>query len=376
MHFPQMPNSTPPTPTPPPPPSPPLFQRPGLQKLFELALVIGLAYISARYGIPIPPPQVPAQAPQPAEKMPTAGPAIVGATDYQSHTLVRLRADNVPAGAATLWRVSPNVPHMNRATTSPDRFEFAAPPGVYDVELLVISQGKDGLSVGEVFHRVTVGQPKVDPKTDPKAEAKPDPVNALARISTSKGGCTACVVGPRRADGRWDVLTASHCVLGVGDRATMRMKDGRVLGIRVVVHQRGPDLAWCVTEDVVESLPFANLAAVQPSAGVRVWHMGYGVDKPGNREDGVVNGVSGAQLRFTLSVSPGDSGGGILNSETGELVSTVCCTEGFARRVTMYGASTNAIRAARPGAVNLAELPEVAPEPRACPPWWCPQLAW
>src|SRR6185312_15261015 len=70
-------------------------------------------------------------------------------------------------------------------------------------------------------------QPQPEPpKPDPKPEPKPDTAKAIARIQFGNAGCTCTVIGPRRDDGSWWCLTASHCVKGVGQRGTMRMLDG------------------------------------------------------------------------------------------------------------------------------------------------------
>lgn len=330
-----------------------LTGRPKLRRLLQLAAVVAGLFGVGGVGVLVTSTPAAATTCAPA----CGGPSIDGETAVPAHGLVRLRADGVPAGAAVLWRVSPRA-GVSRATTAPDRLEFAAPPGTYDVELLVIGKSGDGLAVGEVFARVTVGGPKAEPKPEPK----PDPAAALGKVRFGNGSCTATVVGPRRPDGRWDVLTASHCLAGVGARGTLATKDGRSLAVRCVVHQAGPDLAWLVTEAAdLSDLAHAAVAAADPAAGVRVWHQGYGLDQPGNREDGhVAQGPDGnGQLRFVLSVSPGDSGGGIFRSDSGELVSTVCCTAGLAKKTDMWGSSTARIRAARPGPVNLAELPEI-----------------
>lgn len=360
-----------------------LEKYPRVKKLLELAVTFALAYIGARYGIQIPVADVvaaPAVAPAAQVEHVEARefacdhpigkaaedttPAIAGKTEYPAHALVKLKAENVKAGAAVLWRVSPRA-GVDRATTAGDRFEFAAVPGVYDVELLVITKAGDGFATEEVFTKVTVGAaPKVDPKPDPeKKSGKLDPPAALARIQFGNSGCTATVIGPRRADGRWDILTASHCMPGVGSKGSMKLKDGRSFNVRVVVHEKRPDLAWMITEDAtVEDMPFANLSATNPAAGVKVWHAGYGVDVPGNREDGEVRTSenSDGQTQFFLSVSPGDSGGGVLRSDTNEVVSTVCCTAALARKADMFGASIASIRKARPGVVRLDELVEPA----------------
>lgn len=276
---------------------------------------------------------------------------IVGETKYKPHALVRLRADGVDAKAALLWRVHPSK-DVQKATSPRGVLEFAAHPGTYEVELLVITNAGEGLQVEEA--RITVeiesctpAPPKPDPK--PPGDGKLDPVAALGRIRFGNAGCTATVIGPRRPDGRWDVLTASHCVSGVGQRGTLVLKDGRSLGLRVVSHQPTPDVAWCVTDDAAGDLPYALVANANPAVNTAIWHMGFGVDKPGNREDGTVAQAENAQgqLRMVLSVSSGDSGGGIFRTDTNEVISTVCCTSGMARSVAMWGASTEAIRKAR-----------------------------
>jgi len=189
----------------------------------------------------------------------------------------------------------------------------------------------------------------VPPVPDAKPDVKADPLAAIARIQFGRNMCSATVIGPRREDGKWWVLTASHCIEGQEKKGTMRMKDGRTLGIVVVATNSKADYCWCLTESAKEELPFARVATYDPVPGVKVWHAGYGSDKPANREDGTVAAEENneAQLQFSLSVSPGDSGGGIFRSDTGELVSCVCCTTGLARKATVWGASTRAIRVGR-----------------------------
>jgi hypothetical protein len=130
----------------------------------------------------------------------------------------------------------------------------------------------------------------------------------------------------------------------------LTLKDGRTLGIKVVAHHKTPDLAWCVTEESIAEMPFAVLAEKNPDVGTTVWHMGYGIDKPGNREDGSITAAENGegQLRMSLSVSSGDSGGGIFRTDTNELVSVVCCTSGMAQKVSMWGGSVEQARKTRP----------------------------
>ncbi|HXG09472.1 MAG TPA: trypsin-like peptidase domain-containing protein [Gemmataceae bacterium] len=287
---------------------------------------------------------------------------IAGETKYKPHSLVRLRAEGVDAKAAILWRVHPSK-DVQRATTPRGVLEFAAHPGTYEVELLVIRTLGDGLEVDEARVTVEIEPCRPVPPTPPKPDPKPpgsgklDPVNAIGRIRFGNAGCTATVIGPRRPDGRWDVLTAAHCVAGVGQRGTLTLKDGRTLGLRVVAHHKTPDVAWCVTEEEVADLPYALIAARNPEPGTPIWHMGYGVDQPGNREDGtVVEGENGqGQLRMILSVSSGDSGGGIFRSDTNELVSVVCCTSSMGRKVSTWGCSAEVAQRTRPRQTDAEE---------------------
>jgi len=299
--------------------------------------------------------------------------AIQGETAYTAFSLVRLHAVQVDAKAGILWRVHPAL-GVQKATSPRGILEFAAPPGVYEVELLAISQDDGIIRVDEARSRVTIASVAPMPPMPMPPPDSPggrlDPPKALGRIRFGNAGCTATIIGPRRSDGRWDVLTASHCMNGVGSRGTFVLQDGRSLNVRVQVHQRKADIAWLVTEDAHTQLPYANLSTSNPPVGTAVWHAGYGVDQPGNREDGQVSAIenSDGQLRFTLSVSSGDSGGGIFRADTNEVVSTVCCTSGLARKVSMWGGSAERAKQLRPtGAEELApESPEPSEEVQRC----------
>jgi hypothetical protein len=209
-------------------------------------------------------------------------------------------------------------------------------------------------------YRILLKIEKVEDAPPPpeKPLPKPDPRAALGRLTVGTSGCTVTVIGPRRADGRWDLLTASHCIPGRMTKGSVKMPDGRMLAVTVTVREPGSDLAWLVTDEKVESLPYANLAAKAPEPGVAIWHAGYGVDRPGNVEEGVVLAGESRdrQLSMDLSVSSGDSGGGIFRKDTAQLVAVVCCTRAIGRRATMFGGSS----------VRAIELrPTGKPEPAA-----------
>jgi hypothetical protein len=207
-------------------------------------------------------------------------------------------------------------------------------------------------------------QPPINPPT-----IEPDPLGAIVRTSRPGVGCSATLIGPRRPDNRWWVLTAAHCCDRIGERWSMRFRDGRSAGFTIVNIDRRSDCAWGVTDSNDVIYPHALLAERSPEIGAKVWHAGYGVDVPGNREEGAVLAVPDAsgQLKFRLSVSSGDSGGGIVIDAGGRVCSTVCCTTRRGAVADVWGASTEAIRAAQRDTVDIErwdpiEVPERMPE--------------
>lgn len=310
-----------------------------------------LGVLAAVFVLCQPSPAIPA--PREVQQPSPDAPRILGEIKYKPHQLVKLQAVNVPNGAGLIWRVSPRS-NVQRATTIGTLCEFAAPPGQYEVELLIMTQSPTGLSLQEVFTTVVIESchppdpPKPDPKPDPKPEPpKPDPKggtldasNAIGRIQFGNSGCSATVIYPRRADGRWNVVTAAHCNGGVGQRGTITMpKDNKKYGIRVVAHDRTSDLCWMVTEESIDDICYAKLAPSNPEVGVAVWHQGYGFHLPRNREDGVVRAAANSQgqIQFFLNVSSGDSGGGIFRADTNEWIAATCCTQGIAQKTNMWG---------------------------------------
>lgn len=219
---------------------------------------------------------------------------------------------------------------------------------------------------------ITVNPPQhVPPETLPEVKPiappapKPDAVAAIGRIQFGNSGCTATIIGPRRTDGRWWVLTASHCVRSVGSEGSMRLKDGRSVGLKVVGLDRTSDCCWCLTSTSTEVYPFALLVDVSPEPGTRIWHMGYGVDRPGNLEEGEIKSKAGSngQISMHLSVSSGDSGGGICLTADNRVVSTVCCTSRLSGPGTVWGASPESIAKLRNGAADAADDFEWTPIP-------------
>lgn len=175
-----------------------------------------------------------------------------------------------------------------------------------------------------------------------------NPIEAIGRIQFGSAGCTATVIAPPRADGQYDCLTAAHCVRDVGAEGKMTLRTGKSFRIRVVAMDRGADWCWLRTVDAPAGLPVARLAAAHAAEGTPVWHAGFGVDKPGNVEEGTATrGPVGGQCEYYLSVSSGDSGGAIVNRATGEVLSPVCCTTRLSGKGRVFGACPEACTAGR-----------------------------
>lgn len=183
--------------------------------------------------------------------------------------------------------------------------------------------------------------PPVDPMPPPSPKRKPDPVKATAKLRIGNAGCTATVIGPKRDDGYWDALTAAHCLPSGAKSGRVELKDGRSFSVKIGEKNTTADLLWLLVE-TKEELDFANLASESPPVGTAIWHNGYGFDRPGNVEHGTVTALpnSQGQIRFTLNVSSGDSGGGIFREDTGELVAAVCCTTRIAGTGSVFGGTS------------------------------------
>jgi len=178
-------------------------------------------------------------------------------------------------------------------------------------------------------------------------EDKPaaNPCDAVTKIIMSGGYCSATIVGPKREDGRWYLVSAAHCHRRVGEEVTVVLRNGISFGARVIAINRKSDCSILLTDQRHDKLPWLRIADTY-EIGDKVFHCGYGVHIPGNREDGYIVAKENAdlQIRYRLSVSQGDSGGGIIATKTGELLSPVCCTTRLNGVGDVWGASPRVIR--------------------------------
>lgn len=216
----------------------------------------------------------------------------------------------------------------------------AKEPGTY--RLACVASGPDGTMSQPAICEVRVkGEvKKEEPKRTEVAPGKADPVAATVRLAMGDGRCTATIIGPKRADGRWDVLSAGHCVSAIGETGTITLKDGTVIAVRVAALNVRRDVCWLITDRVSTDLPYATIGGGELPRGLKVFHVGYGKDKPGNREDGTITASVGSDGFFwsMMSVSPGDSGAGVINAATGEVVGVVSGSTGLGRLALMRSA--------------------------------------
>lgn len=263
---------------------------------------------------------------------------IDGPQQVAPYRLVELRAVGNLTDCALIWDVSPEEVADTRELPG-GTLLLVGPPGVYKVKLRAIRLREGNFTAETARFTLTIGTP-----------APPTPPTATVQLRIAGSSCTATIIAPRRNDGKWDILTAAHCTGPVGSAARITLKDGRTLAATVTVRDTTADLAWLSTDaSELTDLPAARLAANDPTAGVRIWHAGYGVDRPGNRMEGTLLGGPDAagQLRLRLSVSPGDSGSGIFRVDNGELVAVVCCTLIPGSHSTVWGGAASTARRLR-----------------------------
>lgn len=285
---------------------------------------------------------------------------VAGPSTAPRDGLVELEAQGAPEGGAVLWDVFPEG--RAKVKEGGNWLVLNGPPGEYSIRAMAIAVKDGKVSITRARHTLRIEGgcpepkplppgPQPQPPPNPLPPVKPPPEDsapegaatvqkAIGKIRFGTSGCTATVIHPRRPDGRWDVLTAAHCLPAGAAKGTMTLRDGRSFAVSVASRHVTPDLAWLVAE-TKDALPSARLAQKDPAPGTKVFHWGFGTDQPGNQEHGTLQQARNGQgqLQFWLSVSPGDSGGSIIDAQTGEVLASVCCTAGLARPAQMWGGS-------------------------------------
>jgi len=290
-------------------------------------------------------------------------PALKGPAEVEYPSLARFSLDNAPPKAKIVWRVFPSA-GVDRADTFPHKLQFLASPGTYQVEASVHWIASGEIEVLAITATVKVVSPPAPtppaptppaptpPAPTPPAPTPPAPANplqAIGRIGFSGAWCTAAPIEPQRADGRYYLCTAAHCVSSVGQEGVYYAKSGTNYRVRVVALNQSLDAAILVTVNPQPAgLPTLKLASRSPAVGTRIWHAGYGVDRPANVETGTVVGLPTSNnrslLECILNVSSGDSGGPLIVEGTRELVGVVCCTQRKGAKVRMYAGSVESLR--------------------------------
>jgi len=227
-----------------------------------------------------------------------------------------------------------------------------AMPGTKDLIRLILSAALGGFAASEIHSPKMTASWMPDFFGDPTNQS--DPVAAIGRLAMGNTGCTGTITGPiGRRDERIRILTAAHCIK-VGQTGTMALKDGRTFPFKCVSRDPLSDCAWLIADRPKGKIPFARMAFAPPTVDSPVWHQGYGIDKPNNREAGRYLGqaANGSQLRYRMSVSPGDSGGGIITTASGEILSPVCCTTRLSGLGDVFGAHPAKCSLIRPDALQ------------------------
>jgi hypothetical protein len=132
----------------------------------------------------------------------------------------------------------------------------------------------------------------------------------------------------------------------VGETAQFVPRSGQSVVATVTAINRDADIAILQTARVDGRLEWIQVAESSPSVGTEIFHAGFGVHIPGNVERGSLVAMANAkgQLQYRLSVSKGDSGGGIAMTKEGKLLSPVCCTDALNQLGNVWGGSPEKIR--------------------------------
>lgn len=284
--------------------------------------------------------------------------------EVEAGKLVRVTLEGAPPDCDINWLIIPEPDGLERAITVPTRLEFIAPPGDYQIICCVLV--RDGEKVwqriltGKVRVRPAVQPPQPSPPPRPEPPGGPAPptppsptwvrntMAAMGVTQTGSGRCTATHVKISATQSRSVFLTAAHCVGAVGSKVvftTRRLPTELTVHCVVVAVNRDADCAWLMAEDnrLYWEIPYAELSGELPPNGTAVWHAGFGVNIPGNTEEGTVVAVETEQLQFDLSASPGDSGAAIVWRVRDQIVSVVCCGTTPGRRGPVWGARTDRI---------------------------------
>jgi hypothetical protein len=228
-----------------------------------------------------------------------------------------------------------------------------------------------GVSVTQVSGCGTVVPPPITDPERPPDNGEKDPWKAIGKIAMQGGYCSGTVVAPRREDGRYRIVSAAHCFKQVGERASFIQRDGTARPITVIAIDRRADIAICSTETGQGAMASTDISLGTPPVGHKIWHGGYGRHLPGNKEVGTVLSSPNAdnQVKYRLSVSPGDSGGGIITDDTGALLSPVCCTTRLDGPGEVWGGSPEKIRQMIATPTDYIDLPpmEMPPPPVQMP---------
>jgi len=143
----------------------------------------------------------------------------------------------------------------------------------------------------------------------------------------------------------------------VGQKGHMILADGKRIAITADIVDRQGDVAWCITDLPTDDMTYGVLAPDDPTGLISVWHAGFGVDRPGNRENGTFSGLPAVdgKFQYRLSVSSGDSGGPIVWTGKDWILSPVCCTSIRGQVGDVFGGSPARCRALRP--LHKADAP-------------------
>lgn len=212
-------------------------------------------------------------------------------------------------------------------------------PEIWKYILCLLEEFSAGVPLEKAILKCACPTPTPSP---PPPATTLDPWNALGQIRIDNIGCTGTVMDQGAKGGSYYVMCAYHCIRNTSGVGTMVLRRGEKLSLTLLGGDQRADLS--VLKGVGQgNLPMAKMADGEPAPGVKIWHGGWGIVTPGQKETGSVVGGpdSNGQIEMAMPASSGDSGGGIFREDNGAWVSAVCCGGGNR----LWGGGVTAARA-------------------------------
>lgn len=178
------------------------------------------------------------------------------------------------------------------------------------------------------------------------------------------GNCSITVIGPRASDGYYYALFSRHCCRSRTTGFSVTVAHLKDHPAEIYARWADADIAL-IRFKSDQDVPHALLSSSPPQKGDKVWHKGYGVNRPGNIESGKVLSVGSVSnaMSHTVLLSGGDSGSGLFLEGTMWLVGVNHSSDKYAYYATSHAQLLEMLKWAHPDG-SLDNPPYIGYNPR------------